>query len=306
MTLRQERSGDLLATVEGEYPGTTGAEDEWVELGTDLGSGQPNGYGGIFTQSEGPSLFPANEGDVNGYEYYLFADQPNYHGGPNHYVPMATDDITDASSWEVIGDQMPQSRFPQNSDGGRPRHGTIVPVTRAQYQRVLEAYAPDLAVSSVEAIAVSTPAGTAPQLPETAHLVKADGSTEDAPVAWEDVPAESYAQPGTFTIAGTAQDDSRQRVEATVTVTGDQAALTATSRCVAGRSVLVTTVTNPGAEAVEAEISTAYGSREITLEPGARASRTFATRQADLPAGEATLSDGDVVTSVSYPAASCG
>src|SRR5699024_5700992 len=204
--------------------------------------------------SDLPSLFPANEGDVNGYEYYLFADQPNYHGGPNHYVPMATDDLTDAASWEVIGEQMPPSQLPQNSDGGRPRHGTIVPVTREQYEGVLEAYAPDLAVRSVEPIEVSTPAGTAPQLPETAQLTKADGSTEDAPVAWEDVPAEQYAQPGTFTVTGTAQDDSRHPVEATVTVTAQQAALTATTRCAAGKNVLVTTVTNPGSATVTAEV----------------------------------------------------
>ena len=306
MTLRQERSADLLATVEGEYPGTTGADDEWVELGTDIGSGQPNGYGGTFTESEGPSLFRANEGDAHGYEYYLFADQPDYHGGPNHYIPMATDDITDASSWEVIGEQMPSSQFPQNSDGGRPRHGTIVPVTREQYEGVLEAYAPDLAVRSVEELAVSTAAGTAPQLPETAHLVKADGSTEDAPVKWDEIPAESYARPGTFTATGVAQDDSRHPVEATVTVSGEPATLTAATRCVAGRSVLVTTVSNPGDEPVTAQITTDYGTREVSLEAGARASQSFTTRQADLPAGEAALAVDGAETTASYPAASCG
>src|SRR5690606_16443505 len=87
MTLRQEHSNDLLATVIGSYPTTSGSAEEWVEDGTKIGDGQPNGYGGTFSAGEGPSLFPANPGDVNGYEYYLFADQPNYHGGPNHYVP---------------------------------------------------------------------------------------------------------------------------------------------------------------------------------------------------------------------------
>lgn len=306
MTLRQERSADLLATVEGEYPGTTGADDEWVELGTDIGSGQPNGYGGTFTESEGPSLFRANEGDAHGYEYYLFADQPDYHGGPNHYIPMATDDITDASSWEAIGDQMPQSQFPQNSDGGRPRHGTIVPVTREQYEGVLEAYAPELAVRSVDELAVSTAAGIAPQLPETAHLVKADGSTEDAPVEWDDVPAESYAQPGTFTVTGVAQDDSRHPVEATVTVSGDRVALTAASRCVAGRTVLVTTVSNLGDESVTAEVTTDYGTRNVTLDAGDRASQSFTTREADLSAGVTALAVDGEETTASYPAASCG
>lgn len=32
---------------------------------------------------------------------------------------------------------MPEVNFPTNSDGGKPRHGTVLPVTRAQYQKVL-------------------------------------------------------------------------------------------------------------------------------------------------------------------------
>ncbi|HEY0238245.1 MAG TPA: family 43 glycosylhydrolase, partial [Friedmanniella sp.] len=223
MRLRQERSTNLLATVTGTYPGTVAAADAWSTVGTDLGHNQPNGYGGSFTAGEGPSLFKANAGDENGYQYYLFADQPSYHGGPNHYVPMATTDITDASAWTVIGDQMPEESFPTNSDGGKPRHGTVLPVTRSQYQTVLEAYAPALAVVSVDAMGVITQQGSAPTLPTSAHLTKADGSTEDAVVVWAEVPAGSYETAGEFTVTGVAQDDSRQPVEVTVTVLGTPA-----------------------------------------------------------------------------------
>ena len=308
MTLRQERSSDLLATVEDSYPGATGADDEWVELGTELGSGQDNGYGGTFTESEGPSLFPANEGDQNGYEYYLFADQPDYHGGPNHYVPMATDDITDASSWQVIGEQMPQSQFPQNTDGGRPRHGTVVPVTREQYQGVLEAYAPQIAVRTVEAISVSTEVGTAPQLPDSAHLEKVDGSVEEAEVIWDEIPEEAYEQAGTFVISGVAQDDSRQPVEATVTVDGSagEIGLEGATRCVTGTNVLVTTVTNEGSDDVTATVTTPYGRQDLTVAEGSRVSAAFTTREAELPAGEVTAEVDGAVTTAAFPAASCG
>lgn len=308
MTLRQERSSDLLATVEDSYPGATGADDEWVELGTELGSGQDNGYGGTFTESEGPSLFPANEGDQNGYEYYLFADQPDYHGGPNHYVPMATDDITDASSWQVIGEQMPQSQFPQNTDGGRPRHGTVVPVTREQYQGVLEAYAPQIAVRTVEAISVSTEVGTAPQLPDSAHLEKVDGSVEEAEVIWDEIPEEAYEQAGTFVVRGVAQDDSRQPVEATVTVDGSagEIGLEGATRCVTGTNVLVTTVTNEGSDDVTATVTTPYGRQDLTVAEGSRVSAAFTTREAELPAGEVTAEVDGAVTTAAFPAASCG
>ncbi|WP_434140913.1 LamG-like jellyroll fold domain-containing protein [Leucobacter sp. gxy201] len=218
MTLRQEHSNDLLATVAGSYPATTGADDEWVEDGTQIGNGQPNGYGGTFSAGEGPSLFPANPGDVNGYEYYLFADQPNYHGGPNHYVPMATTDITDASQWQVIGDELPAAQLPVNSDGGKPRHGTIVPVTRAQYEGVLAAFAPDVAIVSAAPVEVSTAIGVAPVLPETVALTTGTDETVDAAVVWDEVPADAYAAAGVFTVSGVAQDDSRHPVTATVTV----------------------------------------------------------------------------------------
>jgi len=309
MTLRQERSSDLLATVEGSYPGTTGAADEWVELGTEIGSGQPNGYGGTFTHSEGPSLFRANEGDVNGYEYYLFADQPNYHGGPNHYVPMATGDITDASSWSVIGDEMPESQFPQNADGGMPRHGTIVPVTREQYQTVLEAYAPEIAVASVDDIDVATEVGSAPVLPETAHLTTASGDVSDAEVVWDEVPESAYAEPGVFTVSGIAQDDSRQPVEATVTVSeaGADVEITASTRCVVGKTVLVTRVTNTGDEQATVEVTTPFGTRDdISVGAGATSSQSFSTRNPEIAAGSVIAESGDSSATAEYPAASCG
>ncbi|WP_162893360.1 LamG-like jellyroll fold domain-containing protein [Microbacterium halotolerans] len=309
MTLRQERSSDLLAAVEGSYPSTTGADDEWVEQAVRIGAGQDNGYGGTFTQSEGPSLFPANEGDVNGYDYYLFADQPGYHGGPNHYVPMATNDITDGGAWQVIGDEMPQSQFPQNADGGMPRHGTIVPVTREQYHGVLEAFAPELAVVSVDAIDVSTQAGQAPALPEVAHLVKASGDTEDAEVVWDDIPEAAYAEVGTFTVVGVAQDDSRQPVEATVTVTEREAdiEIEAATRCVFGRNVLVTTVSNSGAEATTVSVSTPYGSKDaVTVAAGASASQSFSTRSAEIAAGSVTAESAGGEATATYSAASCG
>ena len=218
MTLRQEKSTDALASVKGSYPGTSSAADSWTEVGTKIGNGQSNGYGGKFSAGEGPSLFKANDGDVNGYQYYLFADQPNYHGGPNHYVPMATTDISDASKWQVIGDKMPELNFPTNSDGGKPRHGTVLPVTRAQYQKVLETYAPGIAVKSVNAMNVTTKTGTAPTLPETAHLTMADGTAKDVKVVWDEVKDGPYDKAGTFTVKGTAQDDSRMPVEVVVTV----------------------------------------------------------------------------------------
>ena len=67
---------------------------------------------------EGPSVFKANPGDVNGEKYYLFVDE---YGGRG-YIPLATTDIA-SPDWKVPASyQLPRS----------PRHGTVMPVTAAE------------------------------------------------------------------------------------------------------------------------------------------------------------------------------
>ncbi|WP_306345420.1 immunoglobulin-like domain-containing protein [Bifidobacterium aesculapii] len=222
MKIREEKSTNLLSAIgsadkPGSLPKQTGlaASDQWTLVKENIGDGQNNQYGGKFSGGEGPSVFPANKGDVNGNKWYLFMDQPNYHGGPNHYIGFTTDDL---STGDVTA--VKYKNLPTNADGGKPRHGTVVPVTRAQYQKVLEAYAKNVAVTSVNAVNVATNVGDAPKLPETVHLTHADGSEADVAVVWDEVKADSYAKTGTFTVKGVAQDDSRMPVEATVTVNG--------------------------------------------------------------------------------------
>lgn len=60
-----------------------------------------------------------------------------------------------------------------------------------------------------------TTTGTAPSLPAAVRASFSDGYDRDAPIAWDAVPSEKYAQPGTFTVAGTA---AGRAVRATVTV----------------------------------------------------------------------------------------
>ncbi|MDC0771499.1 LamG-like jellyroll fold domain-containing protein [Streptomyces sp. HD] len=62
---------------------------------------------------------------------------------------------------------------------------------------------------------VRTTAGTAPSLPGAVRSSFSDGYDRDTPITWDAVPAEKYAKPGTFTVAGTA---AGRAVKATVTV----------------------------------------------------------------------------------------
>ncbi|MFE0328069.1 LamG-like jellyroll fold domain-containing protein [Streptomyces sp. NPDC058960] len=76
-------------------------------------------------------------------------------------------------------------------------------------------HVPTLQELSQTSFEVRTTTGTAPSLPAAVRSSFSDGYDRDTPLAWDAVPSEKYARPGTFTVAGTA---SGRAVKATVTV----------------------------------------------------------------------------------------
>ncbi|WP_162175457.1 alpha-L-arabinofuranosidase C-terminal domain-containing protein [Paraoerskovia marina] len=123
MTVRQEVSDDLLRTQ-----GVT-AGDGWDLIAEQIGVGEPNPWGGEFTNGEGPTMFPSLEDD----SWYLMIDQPSYHGGEG-YMLFQTDDL-DSGDWTSLPDvELPTS----------PRHGTVVPITAGEQEELLQALQPDL------------------------------------------------------------------------------------------------------------------------------------------------------------------
>ncbi|WP_193605189.1 immunoglobulin-like domain-containing protein [Nocardioides dongkuii] len=204
MTPRQERSTELRATVTGSLPTTT-TTPGWQLVKERVGVGQPNPWGGTFTNGEGPTMFPDNE--VPG-RWYLFIDQPSYHGGQG-YLAFRTDDLA-SGSWTSV----PDADLPSS-----PRHGTVIPVTQAELDRMREAYQPELLVRTVQDVEVRTREGVAPVLPATVAATFGDGSTGQVEVDWDDVDPAAYAEPGTFTVEGTVVRGSADRPVATVVVT---------------------------------------------------------------------------------------
>lgn len=312
MTIRQEKSTDLLATVTGSMATATGPANTWTLVKERVASGLANGEPGqTYSSGEGPSIFPANPGDVNNLDWFLFIDQPSYHGGPNHYIPFGSNDITNGNSWEPLGSKL-RANLPQNSDGGKPRHGTVIPVTRAEYQKVLEAYASSIAVASVAPISVSTAAGAAPQLPQ-AQLTATDGTQRTVDVVWDAIAPSKYATAGTFTVAGVAQDDSRMPVTATVTVLSSLTVeVSVDTRCVAGKVVATARVSNTSQKSVDIALTTPWGQKSFTLAAGKVASHAFTTRVTSISAGEVSLRAtaldvaGSVTETASYSARACG
>lgn len=75
---------------------------------------------GTIRRGEGPLVFKSNTEDT----WYMFIDEYGYRG----YVPFMTNDL-DSGDWQGVTDY---------SLPGRPRHGTVLPVTQQEYDAILE------------------------------------------------------------------------------------------------------------------------------------------------------------------------
>lgn len=128
MTVRQERSTSLTATVTGSLPTTTSSPG-WQLVKEQIGVGQPNPWGGTFTNGEGPTVFADN---AEAGHWYMLIDQPSYHGGQG-YMMFETRDIASGTWTSVLDATLP----------ARPRHGTVLPISAAEQQRLLAAYPTD-------------------------------------------------------------------------------------------------------------------------------------------------------------------
>ncbi|MFE2062470.1 family 43 glycosylhydrolase [Streptomyces sp. NPDC059467] len=176
----EEKSDSILST-------------DWTSVAEGIGKG-------AMSAAEGPLVFKSNTED----KWYAFLDE----FGGRGYIPFETDDL-DSGVWTPVADyDLP----------AKPRHGTVLPVTQAEYDRLLRAYQPDQLVESVESVKVKTKTGQAPVLPATVIASYADGVDRPVAVTWDDVPASAYAQPGTFTVTGSLPDGTAIPVQAEVTV----------------------------------------------------------------------------------------
>ncbi|MGW1954469.1 family 43 glycosylhydrolase [Streptomyces sp. NPDC001920] len=158
---------------------------------------------GAMSAAEGPLVFKSNTGD----KWYAFLDE----FGGRGYIPFETTDLASGTWTPSTGYDLP----------AKPRHGTVLPVTQAEYDRLLRAYQPDKLVASVEDVSVKTGIGQAPVLPATVIATYADGVKRPVSVTWEDVPESTYAQAGTFTVTGSLPDGAAIPVRAEVTVSRD-------------------------------------------------------------------------------------
>ncbi|PPF27626.1 fibronectin type III domain-containing protein, partial [Rathayibacter sp. AY1A3] len=253
---------------------------------------------------EGPTVFPANEGDVNGSGYYLFADWFTGTG----YQAFHTEDVSQPG-WTYL-DPAADDRV---SLPASPRHGSVIGISREERDAVLGAYQPELLVTSVAPVAQDVRVGsTSTTLPATVQATFTGGRTEQVAVAWEAFDASVLDRAGeALVVRGTLANGAATRAVATLTAVGGvEVTASAVPRCVAGKVVLTVTTTNRGTEPAAVRVVTSAGTKSIAaLAPGARSTTAFSTRSPSVSAGSATVTatTGESSASVSalYGALNC-
>ncbi|KOV61383.1 hydrolase [Streptomyces sp. NRRL WC-3618] len=158
---------------------------------------------GAMSAAEGPLVFKSNTEK----KWYMFADE----FGGRGYIPFESTDL-------ASGVWTPSTNYDLPS---KPRHGTVLPVTQAEYDRLLSTYQPDQIITSAENVKVETRIGEAPVLPATVIAESGDGVKRPVAVTWASVDASQYAQAGTFTVTGDLAGDSAIAVSAEITVSAE-------------------------------------------------------------------------------------
>ncbi|MWV51369.1 hypothetical protein GRS96_19025 (plasmid) [Rathayibacter sp. VKM Ac-2803] len=202
-----------------------------------------------------------------------------------------------------------------------PTASALTTATRSERLIGTDQVAPGAAVA-LDATATNR-AGTARHAGVDGHAyaLVGDAVTDLGVVAFDSSQRGSITLPASLTGGTTARIavafDSGPLVWDTMTVR-DPATLplttTATSRCVAGKVVLTTIVSNGSASNVDVTVNSAYGSKTTAaVKPGSNTSSAFTTRLTTIPAGQVTITgtgvvSGETVTTTSttaYPARTC-
>jgi GH43 family beta-xylosidase len=192
----EETSTDLLAVTT-----KTSATGQWALQESCIGKNA--GTGAV----EGPTIVKANPGDVNGEGYYLFVDE--FSG--RKYIPLFSKTLGVDADWTIPADYT----LPNPA----PRHGTVLPITAEEQERVFAALLP--AVTEVKPVSLTTPVGTEATLPKTAAVLFADGSQQELAVTWDATPAGYEKTAQTITVTGEVSGIDR-RVTATIKVAAAQ------------------------------------------------------------------------------------
>ena len=268
---------------------------------------------------EAPLTFKSHKDDL----WYLYGDLAN------GYKPMYSRDLD--NGWRAL--TSPLFDLPDAT-----KHGGVISLTKKQYDTIRGADAGSVISEDLGVTIISEGAdeeSVLSALPNAKVNLAFGLGESELPVTW-DVDAVDFSAPGTYEVEGTVQSiganenqwvgaggstayDAPDRqlysstalnVKAAVVVEAvEEGAVSAvaTTRCVAGKVVVASTVTNSGREAVTVDVESLYGSKSgISVPPGKSVSQAFSTRLAEIPAGSVRVNGQDVEVGAEYSVSSCG
>jgi len=158
-----------------------------------------------------------------------------------------------------------------------------------------------------EPLAGFDPAVTAYDVPVAGAVPAVEAVAHD-PYATVAVEA-ADAVPGTTTVRVTAEDGTERAYALRWTADAGSAplAVTAETRCLAGKAYVAVRATNGGDAPLDVTLTTPYGTRTVTgVVPGASAYQSFAARATSVPAGTAVVTvEGSVPVEVAFDARTC-
>ncbi|HEX8629003.1 MAG TPA: immunoglobulin-like domain-containing protein, partial [Catenuloplanes sp.] len=199
---RGEQYSEMVFQQKGD--GVLGTFENIGQHGTPL---PRNAQGGRLFGAEGPTIYKSNTEE----KWYLLLD--DYSG--SGYKAFETTNLDAGDKWvPSTGTQLPRA----------PRHGTVLPVTQAEYDRIMRRYVPGELVESLTEVEVTTTVGKKPTLPPTVTATFAELTTKPVAVTWDEVPPSAYATAGTFTVLGTIKESTTLKARATVTVVAEDKA----------------------------------------------------------------------------------
>lgn len=158
---------------------------------------------------EGPCCFRFNDDDIAnaGAKWCLLLD--NF--GNGGYFPMTTNDLANEEFKKITNAKLPSK--------SKPRHGTVMNITRAEYEAVMQVY------SSIEVIDDKLPdavlAGSNYQLPAELKI-SVFNQEKTVAVTWEAVAEGAFDQPGTVTVKGTIAELKNREITHTIEVVSDK------------------------------------------------------------------------------------
>ncbi|MFB2580694.1 cell wall-binding repeat-containing protein [Herbiconiux sp. P15] len=194
------QKSDSLRATSGDPMVVTEDPNAWSLVTREIGRNQTytaiDGSTRTYTGGEGPTVFKDVQDDGT---WWLFIDQPGYHGGVGYVAFRSTDK---GLTWQA-----------QDSSGlpGVPRHGTVLPITAAEQERLQEAYNTLEGVAQTEFDVETTP-GEAPLLPSTVAATYTSGATGQAEITWDAIDPAAYSAVGSFEVTGRVEG-----LEATLT-----------------------------------------------------------------------------------------